>query len=204
MAPRLRGRVQLRHAFGLVRVVLRRPGAAEAAILLPEAVDFFLGDQPLDRAERVGRVFQHSFRPFGILVDALAGEALADVDAAGHGAAAARARPMAKLLGLQHHGLDALLVQFERGGKPAIAGANDGDARCSRHLDQLAGGRAIGLPPIGCGREIAVKNVAVAHRPRLSERSARHRPDARTIPRRRSAEPSSARSAATTNRRQSS
>src|SRR5439155_7795717 len=87
----LRGVVEPGEARLLIGEMLRRPGADKAAALLPEAVDRFLGDQPLDQRERIGRVRQ---QPLGALrrdIGGAAGKALADIDPAADRAAIAGA-----------------------------------------------------------------------------------------------------------------
>jgi hypothetical protein len=120
----------------------RRPGADEAAGLLPVAGDAVLGDQALDQAERVGAVRQHRARPFRFRIEALAGEALADIHPAADAAAIARAGAEAEFGGFQHDAVDALLRRLQRGRQPAIAAADDRHAHPRRQVDRVQ--RAVG------------------------------------------------------------
>src|SRR3954468_8604221 len=87
----LRRVVEALEAFFLRRVVLRRPGPDKPAALLPEAVDPFLFDQPLDQRERVRGVGQQPVGPLRIDLGGASGKALANIDAAANRAAVARA-----------------------------------------------------------------------------------------------------------------
>ena len=151
-------------------VVLRRPGADEAALLLPVAVDPLALDQRLDQAEGVVAGRQDDLHDLGIAGEHLAGEALADVDPAADAAAAARAGAGAELGGLEHAGVDPEVGKLDGAGEPGIAAADDGHARLARHVDELAGDRPVGLPPVGHRLEVLVEDVALAHR-RASSRS---------------------------------
>ena len=156
---RLRRRIEYGEPARLRVEMFLCPGADKAAGLFPEAIDLFLLDQPVDQAKRVGRVRQQPFGPLGLDIGGPAGEALADIDAAADRAAIAGAGAKAELAGFEHDGVDAVLRQFERRRQPGISAADDRDARRSRHIDEVAGGRRVGLPPIRGRREITVENV---------------------------------------------
>ena len=145
-------------------VVLRRPGADEAALLLPEAVDALALDQRLDQAEGVVAGRQDDLHDLRIAGEHLAREALADVHAAAHAAAAARAGAGTELGGLEHAGVDAGIGELDGAGEPGIAAADDDHARRARHVDEIAGDRLVGLPPVGHRLEVLVEDVALAHR----------------------------------------
>ena len=144
----LRGRIEHGEPARLRVEMLLCPGADKAAGLFPEAVDLFLLDQPVDQAKGVGGVRQQPFGPLGLDIGAPAGEALADIDAAADGAAIAGAGAKAELVGFEHDRVDAVLGQFERRRQPRISAADDRDARRSRHVDEVAGRRRVGFPPI--------------------------------------------------------
>ena len=52
--------------------------------------------------------------------------------------------------------------------KPGITAADDRHARGLRHVDEVAGNRPVGLPPVGRRLEILVEDVARHRRPALS------------------------------------
>ena len=135
------------------------PRTDKAAGLFPEAIDFFLLDQPVDQTKGVGGVRQQPLGPLGLHLRGPAGEAFADIDATADGAAIAGARARAELFGFEHDRVDAVLRQFERRRQPGISAADDRDARRSRHVDEVAGGRRVSFPPIRDGCEITVEDV---------------------------------------------
>jgi hypothetical protein len=94
------------------------PGADKAARLFPVAIDFILGDQPVDEGERVGGVGQEPGRPLRRDLGAAAGKALADIDPAADRAAVPGAGAKAQFLGFEHDRLDPVLRKFERADSP--------------------------------------------------------------------------------------
>ena len=164
----LRRRIEHGKPLRLRVEMLLCPRADETAGLFPEAIDLFLLDQPVDQAKGVRRVRQQPLGALGLDVGAPSGEALADIDAAADGAAVAGAGAKAELVGFEHDRLDAVLGQFERRRQPRISAADDRDARRFRHVDEVAGGRPVSLPPIGRGGKITVEDVR-NHRPQFLE-----------------------------------
>ncbi len=141
----------------------RRPGPDKPAALLPEAVDPFLVDQPLDQRERVRGVGQQPVRPLRIDLGGAPGKALADIDAAADRAAVARAGADPEGAPFEHDRLDPVPRQFERGGEPGIAGADDRDPRLARHIGKLAARRPVRLPPIRLGDKVGVEKIGPRH-----------------------------------------
>src|SRR4029077_5551694 len=93
----LRRRIEYGEPPRLRVEMLPCPGADKAAGLFPEAIDFFLLDQPVDPAKRVGGVRQQPLGPLWLDIGGPAGEAFADIDAAADGAAVAGAGAKAEL-----------------------------------------------------------------------------------------------------------
>jgi hypothetical protein len=159
----LRAVIEARQPRSLIGEMLRGPGALEPAALLPEAIDLFFRDQPLDERERVIAVGQHACGARGVDFRRLAAEALADIDTAADRATITRAGALAQRAPFEDHRVDTVLRQFERRRQPGITAANDGHPRLMRHLRRLTNRRLIGLPPIRCGLEVGMENILVRH-----------------------------------------
>ncbi len=150
--------VQQSNLAGLRFKVLGRPGADEAAVLFPVALDTFLLDQALDQGEGVRSVGQHAAGSVGGRIECFAGETLADIHPAADAAAAAGGGAEARLRSFQHDAVDAVFVQLQRRGQAAVTATDDDDADTGRHIRQVDGAGLVALPPIGLGLEIGMEH----------------------------------------------
>ena len=166
IGARLRRGIEQRQALRLPLEVLFGPCADKAARFFPEAGEVFLADQPVDQRKGVRGIGQQALGVLGADIRGLAGKALADIDPTADRAAIARTGAGAELIGFEHHRIDAVFGEFERGGQPRISAADDCGARALRQVDKISGLRSVSLPPIRCRCEIPVKDVG-NHRPML-------------------------------------
>ena len=132
------------------------PGAEEIAGTGPAAVDLFPGNQVFDQPESIGGIGQ--IRRGFLRAHGLGHIALADIDAARHHAAIPRRCAKARLIGIEHDAVKTFARQLQRGGKPGIARADDGDAGLLRQWNFWQRLRFMGLPPERAGFEILVED----------------------------------------------
>jgi len=145
----------------LASVARSRPDASQRPPVSQAALDALAGDDVLEHGERVGAGrHQLGLLALELLGDrALAAQPFPEVGAARDHAAVARRCADAEHAALQHHRIDAVAPQLERGRQPAIARADDHHLRPGRRvLRQRVVGRP-GFPPPGRRLEVGMEDL---------------------------------------------
>src|SRR5262249_14629001 len=156
-------RVEARDTLLLKLIVPRRPRSHEATPLFQITVDALARDQRLDQAEGIASRCQHGLDDRRIASEHLAGEALADVDAAAAPASAACAGSRPELSGLKNARFDAGVSKLNRACKACITTAHDCYTRPPWHIDPVTRPRFVGDPPVGFRLEVLVEDVVWTH-----------------------------------------